>query len=168
MSLKLGRLHEKHAVATWNLGTISATLVFIVFKNPVRTSKRTPHFTITKINWLMLFKEIIPFYNEKPRNTKSRVTDHWSRWGIYLPLGLKGLRQSVPRASLERPQYESGAVSLRHHEVCNVSYERSVETSYSRRNVSSVRTSVNTEWREQLCGSVHYHFTSQRQCWARN
>jgi hypothetical protein len=27
--------------------------------NSVRTSKRTPHFTITKINWLMLFKEII-------------------------------------------------------------------------------------------------------------
>jgi hypothetical protein len=24
MSLKLGGLHEKHAVATWNLGTISA------------------------------------------------------------------------------------------------------------------------------------------------
>jgi hypothetical protein len=27
--------------------------------NSVRTSKRTPHFTITKINWLTLFKEII-------------------------------------------------------------------------------------------------------------
>jgi hypothetical protein len=25
-------------------------------KNPIRTSKRTPHFTMTKINWLMLFK----------------------------------------------------------------------------------------------------------------
>jgi hypothetical protein len=31
----------------------------IVFKNPVRTSKKTQHVTITKINWLMLFKEII-------------------------------------------------------------------------------------------------------------
>jgi hypothetical protein len=30
----------------------------MLFKNPVRTSKRTPHFTVTKINWLMLFKEI--------------------------------------------------------------------------------------------------------------
>jgi len=28
----------------------------MLFKNPVRTSKRTPHFTITKINWLTLFK----------------------------------------------------------------------------------------------------------------
>jgi hypothetical protein len=31
----------------------------MTFKYSVRTSKRTPHFTITKINWLMLFKEII-------------------------------------------------------------------------------------------------------------
>jgi hypothetical protein len=38
--------------------------LFAVFKNPVRTSKRTPHFTITKINWLMLFKEIIAVYIE--------------------------------------------------------------------------------------------------------
>jgi hypothetical protein len=28
----------------------------ILFKNSVRTSKRTPYFTITKINWLTLFK----------------------------------------------------------------------------------------------------------------
>jgi len=34
----------------------------MLFKNSVRTSKRTPHFTITKIKWLMLFKEIIAVY----------------------------------------------------------------------------------------------------------
>jgi hypothetical protein len=28
----------------------------MLFKNSVRTSKRTPYFTITKINWLTLFK----------------------------------------------------------------------------------------------------------------
>jgi transcriptional antiterminator len=28
----------------------------MLFKNSVRTSKRTPHYTITKINWLTLFK----------------------------------------------------------------------------------------------------------------
>jgi hypothetical protein len=28
----------------------------MLFKNSVRTSNRTPHFTITKINWLTLFK----------------------------------------------------------------------------------------------------------------
>jgi hypothetical protein len=33
----------------------------MLFKNSVRTSKRTPYFTITKINWLTVFKEIILF-----------------------------------------------------------------------------------------------------------
>jgi hypothetical protein len=36
----------------------------IIFKNPVRTSKTTPYFTDTKINWLILFKEPVPIYNE--------------------------------------------------------------------------------------------------------
>jgi hypothetical protein len=37
----------------------------MLFKNPVRTSKRTPYFTITAINWLTLFlKAIISAYNE--------------------------------------------------------------------------------------------------------
>jgi hypothetical protein len=53
-----------------------------MFKYSVHTSKRTPHFTITKINWLMLFKEIIPVYTEthkKTINIKCRVTDFFSR-----------------------------------------------------------------------------------------
>jgi hypothetical protein len=48
----------------------------MLFKNPVRTSKRTPHFTITRINWL---KEVIAVYSEKDKNpidTKFRVTDY--------------------------------------------------------------------------------------------
>jgi hypothetical protein len=32
--------------------------------NSVRTTKRTPHFTITKINWLTLFKEITTVYSK--------------------------------------------------------------------------------------------------------
>jgi hypothetical protein len=57
----------------------------MLFKNPVRTSKRTPHFTITKINWLTLFKEIIAVYSEnhaKPTNIKCSITDCQSRWFI--------------------------------------------------------------------------------------
>jgi hypothetical protein len=49
----------------------------MLFKNSVRTSKRTLHFTITKINWLTLFKEIIAVYSEnhaKPINTKCSIT----------------------------------------------------------------------------------------------
>jgi hypothetical protein len=33
-------------------------LVYVIFRHSVRTSKKT-HFTITTINWLMLFEEII-------------------------------------------------------------------------------------------------------------
>jgi hypothetical protein len=48
----------------------------MLFKSSVLTSKRTPHLTITKINWLTLFKEIITVYSEnhaKPINTKSSI-----------------------------------------------------------------------------------------------
>jgi hypothetical protein len=67
----------------------------MLFKNSARTSKRTPNF-ITKINWLMLFKQIIAVYSEnhaKPINTEWSSTDCQSRWFIYLPLGLKGLQK---------------------------------------------------------------------------
>jgi hypothetical protein len=37
-------------------------LVFIIFKNLVRTTKKTQNFTITKLNGLTLFKEIITVY----------------------------------------------------------------------------------------------------------
>jgi hypothetical protein len=52
----------------------------MLFKKSVRTSKRTPHVTITKINWLRLFNEIrvIAVYSEnhtKHINTKCSVTD---------------------------------------------------------------------------------------------
>jgi hypothetical protein len=46
-------------------------LVEIIFEHLARTAKKTPYFTITKINWLMLFKEIIAVYSEnhmKPIN----------------------------------------------------------------------------------------------------
>jgi hypothetical protein len=53
-------------------------LVYILFKNSVRTSNRTPDFTIKKINWLTLFKKIIAVYsenNKKHTSTKWTVTD---------------------------------------------------------------------------------------------
>jgi hypothetical protein len=39
-----------------SLDPFKLKLVEIIFKNPVRTSKRTPHFSIRRISWLMLFK----------------------------------------------------------------------------------------------------------------
>jgi hypothetical protein len=52
---------------------LKTKLFEIIFKDSVRTSKWTPDFTVTKINWLTLFKEIIAVYiesNTKPINTK--------------------------------------------------------------------------------------------------
>jgi hypothetical protein len=65
------------------INSLKPTLVIIIFKNSVRTSKRTPHSTITTINWITLFKVIIAVYVEnhtKPTNTKYSVTDCESRW----------------------------------------------------------------------------------------
>jgi hypothetical protein len=42
--------------------------VKLIFNNSVRTAKKTPHFTITQINRLTLFKEIIAVYSEILRN----------------------------------------------------------------------------------------------------
>jgi hypothetical protein len=46
----------------------------------VRTAKKTKHFTITTINWLTLFKEIIPVYGESlyTHNTKREFIDFQS------------------------------------------------------------------------------------------
>jgi hypothetical protein len=60
------------------INPLKPKLVEIVFKNLVRTSKRTPHFTITKINWLTLFKKMIAVLNGNrtiPVNANWRVTD---------------------------------------------------------------------------------------------
>jgi hypothetical protein len=53
-------------------------LIQIILKLSVRISMKTQHFSITKINLLMLFEEIIPVYSEnhkKPIITKCRVID---------------------------------------------------------------------------------------------
>jgi hypothetical protein len=60
------------------LNPLKPKIVKIIFKNSVCTSKKTQHFTITKINWLMLFEEIMPVYSEnhtRPINTKCTVSD---------------------------------------------------------------------------------------------
>jgi hypothetical protein len=71
------------------VGYLKPKLVYVIFNNSVRAAKKTQHFTITKINWLTLFKEIIAVYRENHTtliNTNCRVTDeaggtysyHWA------------------------------------------------------------------------------------------
>jgi hypothetical protein len=57
-----GTIYILKANSLFNL--LKLKLFLIIFKNSVRTSKRTLHFTITKTNWLMTFKEIIAVYTE--------------------------------------------------------------------------------------------------------
>jgi hypothetical protein len=57
------------------LNPLKPNLFFILFKNSALSSKRTPRFTITKINWLMLFKEIIAVYTENHRQHKIQNSD---------------------------------------------------------------------------------------------
>jgi hypothetical protein len=52
---------------------LKTKLVYILFKNSIRTSKRTPNFTITKTNWLMLFKEIIGLQREPCKTNKYKM-----------------------------------------------------------------------------------------------
>jgi hypothetical protein len=47
-----------------SLNPLKPKLVSLIFKNSVRTSKRTPYLTITWIKWLTLFKEIIAVHIE--------------------------------------------------------------------------------------------------------
>jgi hypothetical protein len=69
------RLAEKKRLGYY-VKPLKPTLIQI-FMTSARTAKKTLHFTITKINWLMLFKKIIPVYSEnylKPINTNCSVT----------------------------------------------------------------------------------------------
>jgi hypothetical protein len=66
----------------------------MLFKNPARTSKRTPHFTITKINWLTLFKEIIAVCCEnhtKPININAALLTVKADGSYSYRSALKGL-----------------------------------------------------------------------------
>jgi hypothetical protein len=80
-------LQENH------INPLKPKLVQIIFKNLVRTAKKTQHFTIKKINWLTLFKEIIAVYSKnhtKPqlRNVQLLIakaggsySSHWALKG---------------------------------------------------------------------------------------
>jgi hypothetical protein len=63
----------------------------LLFNNWVRTAKKTQHFTITKMNLLTLFEEIIAVYSENHTKQNMQTYRLSSRLDRYLPLGFKGL-----------------------------------------------------------------------------
>jgi hypothetical protein len=62
-----------------SINPLRPKLIWITFKNSARTAKKTQLFTITKTNWLTLFKEMIAVYYEnhvKHINKKCRFTEY--------------------------------------------------------------------------------------------
>jgi hypothetical protein len=71
----------------------------MILKNPVRTAKKTQHFTIAKIVWLTLFQEIIAVNSKN--HTKHKITNEQlpivQAGGKYnYRLFCKGLKQRDP------------------------------------------------------------------------
>jgi hypothetical protein len=65
--------HKDYSCVDLCINPLKPKLLCIIFKHSVRTAKKTQLFTITKINWLTLIKEIIAVYSEnhtKHINTK--------------------------------------------------------------------------------------------------
>jgi hypothetical protein len=59
-----------------------------MFKNSVRTAKKTPNFTITKIKWLTLIEEKITVYTELSYEThKYKMKSYW----LLKEMGLNGI-----------------------------------------------------------------------------
>jgi hypothetical protein len=50
---------------TGDINPLKPKFVQSIFKNLVCTSKKTPHFSFSKINWVMLDKDMSPIYNQK-------------------------------------------------------------------------------------------------------
>jgi hypothetical protein len=73
----INQFSAEHWIAQTVLTLRSPKLVKIIFKNSVRTAKETHHFTITKINWLTLFKEIIAVYSENHTKHKYKLQTYW-------------------------------------------------------------------------------------------
>jgi hypothetical protein len=83
----------------------------MLFKNSVRTSKRTPHFTITKINWLTLFNEIISVYSESHTKPINALWESCGSRYIQLPLDGNGLSQPSGHHKATYSAYRTQQVS---------------------------------------------------------
>jgi hypothetical protein len=63
------RIIRNHNIEDWLsawilINHLKPKLVLIIFNYSIHTSKKTQHFTITKIKWLIVFMEIIAVYYE--------------------------------------------------------------------------------------------------------
>jgi hypothetical protein len=71
-------------IRTWLINIIlfakdseaEARLNNILYKNLVRTGKRTPQVTITKVSWLMLFKEMTTYTENHTKAVNTTFSVH--------------------------------------------------------------------------------------------
>jgi hypothetical protein len=90
----------------------------MLFKNLVRTSKRTPHITITEINWLMLFKEIIAVYAES--HTKRDYISSSFRLNKQRQITLFIFISGKASVLKNEPKLKDGPVSHSYGKYCTV------------------------------------------------
>jgi hypothetical protein len=76
LSLPLSKLVYMFRIVFWDV-LPSKIIVYKLFKNSVRTSKRTLHLIITTINWLMLLKEIITVCTENHSKHMTTRMQHY-------------------------------------------------------------------------------------------
>jgi hypothetical protein len=62
--MTMDMVQKQYQLKTTTINPLKSKLAYIMFNNLVRTAKKTPHFTITSINFFMLFKQIIPVYTD--------------------------------------------------------------------------------------------------------
>jgi hypothetical protein len=75
---KKGNMTSHTAFVPTTFNPLGLKLILEIFKDFVRTAKKTQHFTITQTNWSTLLNELISVHSEnhtKPKSTKRRVTD---------------------------------------------------------------------------------------------
>jgi hypothetical protein len=97
---------------------LKSKLVDVIFKNSGSTWKRTPHFTITNINWLTLFKEMIPVYTIWAwyKTCKYKM---WSHWSVTQVSGTYSSHSVGPNVNPEKTEHRpyvcvKGSTATRH------------------------------------------------------
>jgi hypothetical protein len=122
----------------------------MLFKNPVRTSRRTRPISITKVNCLMFFNEIILVYiknHKKTISTKCRIALKWLVYIITIRLNraganhvcsifsnkshLKPSSMNPAQASCAQWQYKLHPPELQH--VCKAKLSRYRHADYKRK-----------------------------------
>jgi hypothetical protein len=70
-------LIQTYYICKTTTNPLKPKLIYMIYKNSVRTSKRTSYFTITKINWLMLCKGVTVLFRiiQNPLIQNAGVTD---------------------------------------------------------------------------------------------